>query len=158
VAKRGRRRGGADAASIETGPDAAGGFGSGQASVSGGEGANAREDTLADFAEDLGRLLGTAQSKATAWLDQRKSIADQLTQIRDTANRYLQDLAGAGANMSAAVNRGRRGRPPGRPSAKRGPGRPKGSAKKRTMSAEARARISEAQRKRWAKQRKASDT
>jgi hypothetical protein len=42
------------------------------------------------------------------------------------------------------------------PAGKRGPGRPKGSGKKtgrRTMSAAARKRISEAQKARWAKQK-----
>src|SRR4051794_11518412 len=39
-------------------------------------------DVLGDFAEDLGKLLGTAQAKASSWLDQRKVIADQLAQIR----------------------------------------------------------------------------
>src|SRR6476660_5540475 len=72
------------------------------------------EDVLVDFAEDLGRLLGTAQAKASSWLEQRKNIADQLTQIRDTANDYLQRLSGEASNVVAAVRRGRRrGRPPG---------------------------------------------
>lgn len=157
MAKRGRRRGGADGAGIGVSEDVQAGSGSGvgssKSSVAPSEATN---DTLAGFAEDLGRLLGSAQSKASAWLEQRKSITDQLTQIRDTANRYLQELTGAGAEVEAAVQRGRRrGRPPGGASAKRGPGRPKGSGKKkRTMSAEARAKIGEAQRKRWAKQKK----
>ena len=113
--------------------------------------AGVTEDKIGDFAEDLGKILGTAQSKASAWLDQRKSIAEQLTQIRDTANQYLQQLTGVTA---AAVTRARRGRPPGG-GARRGPGRPPGSIKnKRTMSAEARAKISAAQKKRWAKQRR----
>ncbi|MBA2304704.1 MAG: hypothetical protein H0W08_19010 [Acidobacteria bacterium] len=122
-------------------------------------------DTLGNFAEDLGRILGTAQTKASAWMDQRKSIAEQLTQIRDTANTYLQQLAGSGANLAGAVARARRGRPPGG-AGKRGPGRPPkdspapaeavtaGRKKKRTMSLEARQKIGEAQRRRWAKQKK----
>ena len=46
-------------------------------------------EILGDFAEDLGKLLGTAEAKASSWLDQRKSIASQLAQIRDTASHYL---------------------------------------------------------------------
>ena len=118
------------------------------------------EDRLETFAEDLGRFLGTVQSRATSWLDQRKDITEQLTQIRDTANQYLEQLAGEGARLAEAVQRGRRGRPPGSGS-QRGPGRPPGSATapsptipKRTMSAEARRRIGQAQRKRWAELRK----
>ena len=105
----------------------------------------AGDDALVDFAADLGRFLGTVQNRATGWLEQRKTIADQLTQIRDTANDYLRQLTGS----DAAATRGRRGRPAGQSSAA-GRGR-----KKRTMSAEARERIAEAQRRRWAKHRKA---
>ena len=105
----------------------------------------AGDDALVDFAADLGRFLGTVQNRATGWLEQRKTIADQLTQIRDTANDYLRQLTGS----DSGATRGRRGRPPGQASAA-GRGR-----KKRTMSAEARERIAEAQRRRWAKHRKA---
>jgi hypothetical protein len=104
----------------------------------------AGDDALVDFAADLGRFLGTVQNRAAGWLDQRKKIADQLTQIRDTANDYLRQLTGS--ESGGAV---RRGRPAGQASAA-GRGR-----KKRTMSAEARERIAEAQRRRWAKHRKA---
>ena len=90
--------------------------------------------SLEDFAADMGRFLGTVQNRAQTWLQQRQAIAEQLTQIRDTANEYLQRLTGGGAEMAVAVRRGRRGRP--------------------KMSAEGRARIAEAQRKRWAKLRR----
>jgi hypothetical protein len=112
------------------------------------------EAAIEGFAEDLGTLLGTARSKAEGWLSQRKSIASQLATIRDTASELLQQLTGGSAQKAAAVRRGRRGRPRGSQSAgRRGPGRPKGSGgrKKRTMSAEARAAISAAQKARWAK-------
>ena len=83
--------------------------------------ARAVEEKIEGFAEDLGRLLGTAQAKASSWLEQRKNIADQLTQIRDTANDYLQRLSGEAATVAAAVRRGaRRGRPPGSKNKKAG--------------------------------------
>lgn len=109
-------------------------------------------DQLADFAEDLGRLLGQAQNKAEGWLGQRKAIAEQLVGVRDTANRLLEQLG-------IAVTTGSRKRP-GRPrqaDAGEFPPAPPSKShrrKKRTMSAEARARIAEAQRRRWAKQKK----
>lgn len=114
-------------------------------------------ETIEGFAEDLGKLLGTAQAKASSWLEQRKSIAVQLTQIRDTANDYLQRLSGEAASVAGAFQRGRRGRPPGskkrQAGARKGkPGRPPGSGKKKGgMSAEGRARIAAAQKARWAK-------
>jgi hypothetical protein len=132
------------------------------AAAGGNEGAHGQtaDDKLESFAEDLGRFLGTVENRATNWLGQRQAIAEQLTQIRDTANNYLQQLAGEGARLAEAVQRGRRGRPAAS-RVKRGPGRPPGSAMapsptipKRTMSAEARRRIGQAQKKRWAKLKK----
>ena len=109
--------------------------------------ASAAADALGDFAEDLGRFLGQVQNRATSWLEQRKAIADQLTQIRDTANRYLQQLHGERQAAAAALRRGRGRRPGG--SAAAAVERPK-----RVMSPEARERIAAAQRKRWAKVRR----
>jgi hypothetical protein len=106
----------------------------------------ATDSKIEDFAEELGRLLGTAEAKAKGWLSQRQQISKTLEGIRDTANKLLGELGTA----ARAVARGRRGRPPGS-GKKRGPGRPKGTGKKRTMSAKARAAISAAQKKRWAK-------
>ena len=139
----------------------------------GGEGpsggpADPAPDVLGDFAADLGRFLGGVQGKAASWLQQRKDIAQQLTQIRDTANNYLQQLSGGqGVTTPSMLAKevARRGRPPGSKSAKKAAAAaspaPEGAvaaapAKKRFMSAEARARIAEAQRKRWAKVRRGS--
>ena len=104
------------------------------------------DSKIEDFAEELGRLLGTAEAKARGWLGQREQIAKTLEGIRDTASRLLNDL---GHQAARAVRRGR-------PARKRGPGRPKATAnaappKRRTMSAKARAAISAAQKARWAK-------
>src|SRR5262245_57430804 len=112
----------------------------------------ATDSKIEDFAEELGRLLGTAEAKAKGWLSQREQISKTLAGIRDTANSLLSQLGERATSVASAVRRGRRGRPPG--SGKRGPGRPKGTGKKkRTMSAKARAAISAAQKKRWAKVR-----
>jgi hypothetical protein len=110
------------------------------------------EEKIEEFAEDLGRLLGSARAKAEGWIGQRRAITKHLEDIRDTASGLLSQLTGRG---SAAGAGRRRGRPAGSRTAasgRRGPGRPAGSGvKKRTMSAEARARIAAAQRARWAK-------
>jgi hypothetical protein len=113
------------------------------------------EQRMEGFAEDLGKLLGTAQAKASSWLDQRKSIAEQLTQIRDTANDYLQRLSGEAASVAAAVRRGaRRGRPPGSGKKTGGYKAPAAAVKgkrKGGMSAAGRAAVAAAQKARWAK-------
>ena len=111
------------------------------------------EQKIEDFAEDLGRMLGKARAKAEGWLGQRQAIVKNLTELRDTASKLLSDL---GHEAERVV---RRGRKPGRPTGeqdsavKSRPGRPAGSGRKRkrTMSAEARAAISAAQKARWAK-------
>jgi hypothetical protein len=49
-------------------------------------------DTITAFAEDLGKVLGTAKAKAEDWLGQRTQIAKTLESIRDTATKLLSDL------------------------------------------------------------------
>ena len=104
------------------------------------------EQIIVGFAEDLGKLLGTAQAKADGWLGQRKEIAKTLAGIRDTATKLLTQIG----EETRSIIGPRRGRPPG--SGKPGPGGPAGR-KRRKMSAAARARISAAQKKRWAAQK-----
>lgn len=103
------------------------------------EGQTPTETRMMNFAEDLGRILGTAQAKATQWLQQRQDIAKQLTQVRDTAERLLAELTGGGAKLAATVRRARKGSVSAA-----------GKPRRRRMSAEARKRISEAAKKRWA--------
>jgi hypothetical protein len=92
--------------------------------------------------------LGTAQAKAEDWLGQRKQIAKTLEGIRDTATNFLSQLGHQAA--------GRRGRRRGRPlvseikTAALVVNKIRG-APKRVMSAVARAKISAAQKARWAK-------
>src|SRR5258705_10174099 len=96
------------------------------------------QQKIEDFAEDLGKMLGTARAKAEGWLGQRQTIVKNLTELRDTATKLLTDL---GHEAQDAVRRGRRvvG------AAKRGLGRSKGSGRKRRkMSAAAKAKISAA--------------
>ena len=49
-------------------------------------------ETVTAFAEDLGKILGTAKAKAEGWLGQRTQIAKTLESIRDTASQLLSDL------------------------------------------------------------------
>ena len=115
------------------------------------------QQKIEDFAEDLGKMLGSARAKAEGWLGQRQAIVKNLTELRDTASQLLSEL---GEKAQRAVRRGRKA---GQAAAaqvgaiKRGPGRPAGSGrkKKRTMSPAARAAISLAQKARWARQKAA---
>src|SRR5678809_428373 len=95
------------------------------------------ESAVVEFAEDLGKLLGTAQAKAEGWMNQRKAIANQLAQIRDTANRYLLQLTGTSTDGAGPARGARRGRPPGS-TTKATAGAGGGVRKRRPLSAEAR--------------------
>ena len=94
------------------------------------------EAAIGDFAEDLGRLLGTAQAKAQGWIGQRATITKSLQEIRDTASALLSELVGGAARGARQASAAARNAGKGR--------------KKRRLSPEARNRIAEAQRKRWA--------
>lgn len=100
------------------------------------------------FAEDLGRLLGTARAKAESWLGQRQNVAKQLEQIRDTASGLLNQLTG----VPERRRRGRAKTPqPVVPMGTLPEKRPR-----RKLSAKARAAISRAQKLRWAKLKRES--
>jgi hypothetical protein len=107
---------------------------------------------LESFAEDLGRLLGTAENKARGWLDQRKAIVAQLAQLRDKTDSLLRELTEGGAKMVAAVRlaRGTQRRRP--------PGAGKKTPKKRGRRFTAAQREEQAERMRayWANRRKAA--
>jgi hypothetical protein len=111
-------------------------------------GATIASNKIEDFAEDLGRLLGTARAKAEGWLGQRQNVAKQLEQIRDTAAGLLNQLTGMPER-----------RRPGRATTAQ-PAVPMGTLPgkrpKRKVSAKARAAMSIAQKARWAAVRKAT--
>ena len=112
------------------------------------ESGESAQSRIVDFAEDLGRFLGTTQAKASAWMDQRTALLEQLTKVRDTAVHYIEQLGGTAASALPRRRGMRRAKSPA--------GSPGGTVKKkRTMSAEARAKIAAAQRARWAKQKAA---
>ena len=117
----------------------------------------AAEHKIEEFAEDLGRLLGTARAKAEGWIGQRQTVAKHLEDIRDTATELLKKLGGSWGSST----------PDGDSDGTRRTGRPRngaaaeqsdvvtGGPKKRTMSAAARKAISDAQKARWARQKRA---
>ena len=108
----------------------------------------AAENKIEEFAEDLGKMLGQARSKAEGWLGQRQAIVKNLTQLRDESTKLLSEL---GHEAATAV---RRGRPRAAAAARAVVDKIPGAApvrKRRKMSKAARAKISAAQKARWAK-------
>lgn len=61
------------------------------------------EQRVVAFAEQVGRLVGTVESKTEGWLDQ-KALNRQVTEIRDGAAELLNHLGGAIAKGRAATN------------------------------------------------------
>lgn len=103
--------------------------------------------TIADFAEDLGKLLGRTERKASEWLSQRRVLADQLSAVRDQADRLLRQLTG-GAASAAPARAGGGGARKGK--ALKGRKRP---GRKTPMTAAERKAVSERMRKYWAERR-----
>jgi hypothetical protein len=121
-----------------------------------GASAQGAQAAVLGFAEELGRILGTTERKANEWLQQREAIAQQLTQIRDTAGKYLAQLTGGGASVAAAVRRGRRGRPPGSKNKQASADGRSRQQRRTQMSAAQRKAVSARMKKYWAERRKAS--
>lgn len=101
---------------------------------------------ITGFAEELGRVLGAAQAKAAAWLEQRKLIAEQLRGVRETATRLLRQL---GIEAEAPAGRGRK-----RAVAVAADAAPRRRRRRRRLSAETRRKMSEAAKARWAERKK----
>jgi hypothetical protein len=111
----------------------------------------------------LGETLGILLTKVDVWREQRASIVKELRQLAELTNSLLKELDGRGPIVGdgATVARGKGGRPKGfkassatraklRAAWKRRRDSIQGPSR-RTMSAEARAKISAAQRRRWAR-------
>ena len=56
--------------------------------------ADAMEQKMVAFAEQLGRIVGTVQAKAEGWLD-RDALNAQISSVRDNASELLTQLGGA---------------------------------------------------------------
>jgi hypothetical protein len=127
---------------------------------------------IVDVAETLGTILGTAEAQLTSWMGQRDKVVKDLLAIREKATSLLAQAGHQVQDVAAAIQRGRRGRPPGSKNspaagrkAKRGPGRPPKAraasngrkTRKGGMSAEGRAAVAAAQKARWDKIRAAKE-
>jgi hypothetical protein len=118
-----------------------------------GQARSAGTTTFSDFTQDLEQLLGSAQAKATTWLDQRDMITQQLKTVRDTASQLLEQLGSAGRGTAAPARRGRPAKAAAGEDRSSG-GEKRGGRRRRRLSAETRRKMAEAARRRWAAQKK----
>ena len=110
--------------------------------------AGSAPSAFVDFAEDLGKLLGRTERKASEWLSQRKVLATQLSAVRDQADRLLRQLGGGAVDMAAAVGGAARGARKTRATAAR-----KRPGRKTPMTAAEKKAVSDRMKKYWADRR-----
>jgi hypothetical protein len=67
--------------------------------ASGATTADAMEQRVVAFAEELGRIAGTFQAKADGWLD-RETLNKRIASVRDAAADLLEQLAGGTTEAS----------------------------------------------------------
>jgi hypothetical protein len=65
--------------------------------------ADAMEQRVLAFAEQLGRIAGTFQAKAEGWLD-GDALTRQIASVRDSATELLEQLAGGATTKGAKRN------------------------------------------------------
>jgi len=109
------------------------------------------------FAEDLERLLGTAELKATAWLGQRKAMLARLRGIQQKTELLIQVLLNDSDATEATPDRPRNWNSPESTKVSSSPAKRRRTKRRRNvLSADARARIAAAQKERWARYRVAN--
>jgi hypothetical protein len=96
---------------------------------------------LPAFAEQLGKFLGTTERQASEWLGQKKVIVQQLSAVRDQADKLIRQLSAGATDMAVAVGVVRGIKATGK---KRG---------RKKMSAAEKKAVSERMKKYWAARR-----
>ena len=106
-----------------------------------------RELSIEQIASEVGRVFGTTEAHARRWLNQRKELLDALSVIRDKAGALIADIGGAGVRKIGRRRKGPEGIPVVQPGMRE-------SRKKRVLSAQTRAKMRAAAKKRWSEIKK----
>ena len=104
--------------------------------------------SLEEIASEVGRLFGTTESHARKWLEQRQTLLEALSTVRDRANNLMMEL-GAGGTSSDRKS-GRRSKNAAGPLNDT----PRKVRGRRKISDQTRAKMRAAAQKRWAGQKK----
>lgn len=105
---------------------------------------------IGSIAAEVGRIFGTTEAHARRWLDQRKELVGALATVRDRASSLISEL---GEGVPSPFGRRKRAQPAGVPVLQPGM---RESRKKRVISAQTRAKMRAAAKRRWAEIRKKS--
>jgi len=100
--------------------------------------------SLEEIASEVGRLFGTTESHAKKWLEQRQTLLEALSTVRDKANNLLTELGAGGTSSnrkSGRTSKNAAGPLTDTPRKRRG---------RRKISDETRAKMKAAAQKRWA--------
>ena len=97
---------------------------------------------IEEIAAEVGRLFGTTERHAKRWLDQRKELLRTLTTVRDRASGLIAELGGENP-LPWRRRKAQEGIPDVQPGMRE-------SRKKRVISAQTRAKMRAAAKKRWA--------
>jgi hypothetical protein len=103
-----------------------------------------RSVSIEEIASEVGRLFGTTEAHAKRWLKQRNDLLNALSLVRDKAAGLISELGGE--NPFRFRKRGRKAKE-GVPIVQPGM---RESRKKRVLSAQTRAKMRAAAKKRWA--------
>ena len=107
--------------------------------------------SLEKVAAEVGRLFGTTEAHARRWLDQRTELLNALTTVRDRATGLISELSSVDG-IGIPTRSGRKAKA-GAPVIQPGM---RESRKKRVISAQTRAKMRAAAKRRWAEIRKAA--
>ena len=99
--------------------------------------------TVEEIASEVGRLFGTTEAHARKWLAQRKELVSALSTVRDKATGLISELGGEVPFPWRHGRKAKEGIPVIQPGMRE-------SRKKRVISAQARAKMRAAAKKRWA--------
>ena len=106
--------------------------------------------SIEEVAAEVGRLLGTTETHARRWLDQRQILLRALGTVRDKASVLMAELG------EIASSGRKRGRPAARMDAVPFADTPRKRRGRRKISDATRAKMRAAAQKRWAERRKAA--
>jgi hypothetical protein len=98
---------------------------------------------IEEIAAEVGRLFGKTEVHARRWLDQRRELADALSVVRDKAAHLISELDGTGGFRWPTNGKRKQGTPVVQPAMRE-------SRRKRVISAQTRAKMRAAAKKRWA--------
>ena len=106
--------------------------------------------SLEEIASEVGRLFGTTESHARKWLEQRQTLLEALSTVRDKANNLITELGAVGSSSnrkSGRTSKNAIGPLNDTPRKRRG---------RRKISDQTRAKMKAAAQKRWAGQKKSA--